>query len=358
MICLWLLYIWYIYLLPLCPHHSKTPPPLIGMELELSLGDSPAPVNATITPAQAPTRTGKVEDHKLVLGLRVTANERVEEDNQRTSTPRAETVYGEDDEACHQTASPMEASLSCLLPLVCAQTDSEVCRRGLDVNTVPVDDGASTPQSLLPSSMEVEVAVRQAVDQEASEDEDNGGGRVRKKLRLSKEQSASLEDSFKEHSTLTLEQKSNLANRLSLRPRQVEVWFQNRRARTKMKQTEVDCEYLKRCCETLTRENRRLQREVAELRTFRPTPTYPFYHHHHHLSGVSTALPACHSCDNNNKATIYYAPPVVATPASITTVSSPGQRSPPSSTASSLFARPHFAPFTIHPVLRRQPSAS
>ncbi|BAF25225.1 Os09g0447000, partial [Oryza sativa Japonica Group] len=86
---------------------------------------------------------------------------------------------------------------------------------------------------------------------------------------LSKEQSAFLEESFKEHSTLNPKQKLALAKQLNLRPRQVEVWFQNRRARTKLKQTEVDCEYLKRCCETLTEENRRLQKELAELRALK-----------------------------------------------------------------------------------------
>ncbi|XP_070056261.1 homeobox-leucine zipper protein HAT22-like isoform X3 [Nicotiana tomentosiformis] len=74
------------------------------------------------------------------------------------------------------------------------------------------------------------------VDQEQDEDHEFG---TRKKLRLTKEQSAVLEDSFKEHSTLNSKQKRNLATRLSLRPRQVEVWFQNRRARTKLKQTEI-----------------------------------------------------------------------------------------------------------------------
>ncbi|KAG1360770.1 hypothetical protein COCNU_09G002330 [Cocos nucifera] len=39
--------------------------------------------------------------------------------------------------------------------------------------------------------------------------------------------------------------------------------------RTKLKQTEVDCEYLKRWCERLTEENRRLQKEVAELRALK-----------------------------------------------------------------------------------------
>ncbi|CAN6295905.1 unnamed protein product [Urochloa humidicola] len=108
--------------------------------------------------------------------------------------------------------------------------------------------------------------------------EDDDDGSTRKKLRLTKEQSALLEDRFKEHSTLNPKQKVALAKQLNLRPRQVEVWFQNRRAsrarRTKLKQTEVDCEFLKRCCESLTEENRRLQRELQELRAlkFAPSP--------------------------------------------------------------------------------------
>lgn len=65
---------------------------------------------------------------------------------------------------------------------------------------------------------------------EGSDEEENGAG-GRKKLRLSKEQSAFLEESFKEHHTLNPKQKIALAKQLSLRPRQVEVWFQNRRAR-------------------------------------------------------------------------------------------------------------------------------
>jgi homeobox-leucine zipper protein len=62
-------------------------------------------------------------------------------------------------------------------------------------------------------------------------DEDEDGPNARKKLRLTKEQSALLEESFKQHSTLNPKQKQALARQLNLRPRQVEVWFQNRRAR-------------------------------------------------------------------------------------------------------------------------------
>ncbi|CAI8584228.1 unnamed protein product [Vicia faba] len=121
-----------------------------------------------------------------------------------------------------------------------------------------------------------------------SDDEENGS--TRKKLRLTKEQSAFLEDSFKEHTTLNPKQKHALAKQLNLRPRQVEVWFQNRRARTKLKQTEVDCEYLKKCCKTLTEENRRLQKEVQELRALKTSQ--PFY-----MQRPATTLTMCPSCE-------------------------------------------------------------
>ncbi|XP_076942570.1 homeobox-leucine zipper protein HAT14-like [Bidens hawaiensis] len=121
-----------------------------------------------------------------------------------------------------------------------------------------------------------------------SDDDENGLGR--KKLRLTKKQSAFLEDSFKEHNTLNPKQKLILANQLNLRPRQVEVWFQNRRARTKLKQTEVDCEYLKTCCETLTEENKRLQKELQELRAIKTSQ--PFY-----MQLPATTLTMCPSCE-------------------------------------------------------------
>ncbi|CAA2984374.1 homeobox-leucine zipper HAT4-like [Olea europaea subsp. europaea] len=105
-------------------------------------------------------------------------------------------------------------------------------------------------------------------------EEDGGDAAGRKKLRLTKEQGVVLEETFKEHNTLTPKQKLALAKQLNLRPRQVEVWFQNRRARTKLKQTEVDCEYLRRCCANLTEENRRLKKEVNELRALKLSPQF------------------------------------------------------------------------------------
>ncbi|CAN4111834.1 unnamed protein product [Withania somnifera] len=131
-----------------------------------------------------------------------------------------------------------------------------------------------------PNSTVSSVSGKRSHDREENEGEkatssledDGGDAAARKKLRLSKEQAAVLEETFKEHNTLNPKQKLALAKQLNLRPRQVEVWFQNRRARTKLKQTEVDCEYLKHCCENLTEENRRLQKEVSELRALKLSP--------------------------------------------------------------------------------------
>uniref|UniRef100_A0A1J3CJF5 Homeobox-leucine zipper protein HAT22 n=1 Tax=Noccaea caerulescens TaxID=107243 RepID=A0A1J3CJF5_NOCCA len=138
---------------------------------------------------------------------------------------------------------------------------------------------------------EAEETTERVVCSRVSDDhEDEEGVSARKKLRLTKQQSALLEESFKLHSTLNPKQKQALARQLNLRPRQVEVWFQNRRARTKLKQTEVDCEILKKCCETLTDENRRLQKELQDLKALKLSP--PFYMHM-----PAATLTMCPSCE-------------------------------------------------------------
>ncbi|XP_052190406.1 homeobox-leucine zipper protein HAT22-like [Diospyros lotus] len=121
--------------------------------------------------------------------------------------------------------------------------------------------------------------------------QDEAASVIRKKLRLTKEQSVVLEASFKEHSNLNPKQKDALSKQLNLRPRQVEVWFQNRRARTKLKQTEVECDLLKKCCETLTDENRRLRKELHDLRSLREKPQ-PFC-----VQIPAATLTVCPSCE-------------------------------------------------------------
>ncbi|XWS49136.1 hypothetical protein CRYUN_Cryun13aG0137700 [Craigia yunnanensis] len=176
--------------------------------------------------------------------------------------------------------------------------------KGIDVVRLPStvdceeEAGVSSPNSTI-SSVSGKRSVREgngnALDIERacsrgiSDEED--GDTSRKKLRLSKDQSAILEESFKEHNTLNPKQKLALAKQLGLRSRQVEVWFQNRRARTKLKQTEVDCEFLKRCCENLTEENRRLQKEVQELRALKLSPQF------YMQMTPPTTLTMCPSCE-------------------------------------------------------------
>ncbi|KAL6614848.1 hypothetical protein ACP70R_037118 [Stipagrostis hirtigluma subsp. patula] len=152
---------------------------------------------------------------------------------------------------------------------------------------------------------------------EEDEEERGAGGPHRpKKLRLSKEQCRLLEESFRLNHTLTPKQKEALAVKLKLRPRQVEVWFQNRRARTKLKQTEMECEYLKRCFGSLTEENRRLQREVEELRAMRVAPPTVFSPQTRQPLPAS-ALTMCPRCERVTAATAARAarpPPTAASP--------------------------------------------
>lgn len=65
-----------------------------------------------------------------------------------------------------------------------------------------------------------------------------------KKRRLTMEQVKTLEKSFEQGNKLDLERKMLLAKALGLQPRQIAVWFQNRRARSKTKQLERDFDIL------------------------------------------------------------------------------------------------------------------
>ncbi|XP_057813422.2 homeobox-leucine zipper protein HOX15 isoform X1 [Cryptomeria japonica] len=187
--------------------------------------------------------------------------------------------------------SPTSPPFPWLLPHSCREevTIAEANpARGIDMNRAPDASSAFRSEALrvmesggpLPvkrerekPSFEFELERDRNCDVSSRTSDEEEIGSTRKKLRLSKEQSALLEESFREHSTLNPQkQKNALAKQLNLRPRQVEVWFQNRRARTKLKQTEVDCELLKRCCENLTEENRRLQKELQELRALKAAP--------------------------------------------------------------------------------------
>lgn len=125
-------------------------------------------------------------------------------------------------------------------------------------------------------------------DDEAEMDEDEdelgpglGGGRAarspcglgEKKRRLALEQVRALERCFETDNKLDPDRKARIARDLALQPRQVAVWFQNRRARWKTKTLERDFaalrarhDALRADCDALRRDKDALAAEIRELR--------------------------------------------------------------------------------------------
>lgn len=84
-----------------------------------------------------------------------------------------------------------------------------------------------------------------------------------KKKRLTSDQLDSLEKSFQEEIKLDPDRKMKLSRELGLQPRQIAVWFQNRRARWKTKQLECLYDALKQEFDVVSREKQKLQEEVG-----------------------------------------------------------------------------------------------
>ncbi|OAY33446.1 homeobox-leucine zipper protein ATHB-6 [Manihot esculenta] len=110
-----------------------------------------------------------------------------------------------------------------------------------------------------------------SLDDEACVEE--SGHVAEKKRRLSVDQVKALEKNFEVENKLEPERKVKLAQELGLQPRQVAVWFQNRRARWKTKQLERDYgvlkanyEAFKLNFESLQHDNEVLLKEVRELK--------------------------------------------------------------------------------------------
>lgn len=99
-------------------------------------------------------------------------------------------------------------------------------------------------------------------DDDLSDDCSLGG---EKKRRLNVEQVKTLELNFEMGTKLEPERKMQLARALGLQPRQIAIWFQNRRARWKTKQLEKDFDVLKRQFDDIKSENEALQAQNKKL---------------------------------------------------------------------------------------------
>ncbi|KAF7050675.1 hypothetical protein CFC21_059009 [Triticum aestivum] len=118
-----------------------------------------------------------------------------------------------------------------------------------------------------------EPELEEADEEEEEEERAMSCGLGGKKRRLALEQVRALERSFETDNKLDPERKARIARDLGLHPRQVAVWFQNRRARWKTKQLERDFnalrarhDALRADCDALRRDKDALAAEIHELR--------------------------------------------------------------------------------------------
>ncbi|KAJ4829293.1 hypothetical protein Tsubulata_000989 [Turnera subulata] len=85
------------------------------------------------------------------------------------------------------------------------------------------------------------------------------------KKRLTQDQVRLLERSFTTNKKLQPELKQQLASQLGVPPRQVAIWYQNKRARWRTQSLELDYNTLQVKLETALVDRRRLEKEVMQL---------------------------------------------------------------------------------------------
>ncbi|XP_027936151.1 homeobox-leucine zipper protein ATHB-22-like [Vigna unguiculata] len=128
----------------------------------------------------------------------------------------------------------------------------------------------------------------------------NGG--KEKKKRLTSNQLELLERSFQEEIKLDPERKMKLSRELGLQPRQIAVWFQNRRTRWKTKQLEHLYDVLKHQYDVISSEKQKLQEEVMKLKAMLSKEQgFGTYSRYQEISGVETVESTSEGLRGSNK---------------------------------------------------------
>jgi len=147
-------------------------------------------------------------------------------------------------QSCNSTDTLVAMLASCS-PAAVAQLQASRSTGSLEDAVIGCGQKRGAESSFYPASAYDAAA---SVIDEAGDDFYAGGDEcaqnVEKKRRLTFDQVRSLERNFGLENKLEPERKLQLAKELGLQPRQVAVWFQNRRARCKTKQLERDYEVL------------------------------------------------------------------------------------------------------------------
>ncbi|KAF2565626.1 hypothetical protein F2Q70_00024975 [Brassica cretica] len=104
------------------------------------------------------------------------------------------------------------------------------------------------------------------VESSFGEASNTNNGYETKKKKMTNEQLKLLEISFQEEMKLDPERKMKLSKELGLQPRQIAVWFQNRKARWKNKQLEHLYESLRQEFDIICQEKKLLQEELVQLK--------------------------------------------------------------------------------------------
>ncbi|KAL0770459.1 hypothetical protein Bca101_035610 [Brassica carinata] len=104
------------------------------------------------------------------------------------------------------------------------------------------------------------------VESSFGEASNTNNGYETKKKKMTNEQLKLLEISFQEEMKLDPERKMKLSKELGLQPRQIAVWFQNRKARWKNKQLEHLYESLRQEFDIICQEKKLLQEELIQLK--------------------------------------------------------------------------------------------